>query len=134
MWVSPHLLSTSLRQAEYDGLHGSVGDARQRTSNRPSPTRASSHDQSSIGGPFRALPAHGPEACAAGSSVEQGGGTQAIAAQSGGDGDGLVLPMRDGGAASLAPLSPTRSGAPSWWPRRSRRGRPVCWDRGHPGS
>lgn len=44
----------------------------------------------------------GSEACAVGGSVEQGGGTQAIAAQGGRDGGGLVMPVRDGEAAARA--------------------------------
>ncbi|AMB44803.1 hypothetical protein Y590_07852 [Methylobacterium sp. AMS5] len=48
-----------------------------------------------------------PEACAVDGSVEQGGGTQASAAQRGGDGGGLVVPVRDGEAAALAPRSST---------------------------
>ena len=49
----------------------------------------------------------GSEACAVGGSVEQGSGTQAIAAQGGGDRGGLVMPVRDGEAAALAPRGPT---------------------------
>lgn len=53
---------------------------------------------------------------------QTGGGTQPVAAQCGGDGTGLVVPVRDGEAVTR-PAGLDRSGAPCWWwqPSRPRR-------------